>query len=421
MEVKVMCQQQKLYLAPVIVLFLFSLAFAQKKDSCSECHSQFEGPLGDPVQMMKTDIHKAKGLSCVDCHGGDALLDDATMAMDPRKGFIARPKPANIPAFCGKCHSNADFIKKFNPAQRIDQESEFLTSVHGKLLKSGDQKVATCISCHGNHGVRAVADPRSPVYATNVAETCSKCHAKAEYMEGYKIPHDQYEKYKKSVHAKALYERQDRSAPTCNSCHGNHGAAPPGVSSIANVCGQCHVRQSTLFQAGPHKSVFDAMGIGECIQCHNNHEILAPHDDMIGGGEKSTCTSCHVEGDAGFTTATRIRARLEDLVLANSRALDILNRAERAGMQVSKAKFDLGESRDSLTNARVLIHSFSYGEVEKVIKPGLDTALNSYQAGENAMNELGFRRKGLAVSLFFILFLAGLVYLKIRQIESKPK
>ncbi|QQS47790.1 MAG: cytochrome c3 family protein [Acidobacteriota bacterium] len=411
----------KLYLVPVCVVLLFGLAFAQKKDSCTECHSMLEGPMGEPVKLMKSDIHKSKGLSCADCHGGDASLDDPMQAMDPRKGFMARPKSTAVPAFCGKCHSNADFIKKFNPAQRIDQESEFLTSVHGKLLKQGDQKVATCISCHGNHGVRAVADPQAPVFPTNVAETCAKCHSKPDYMAGYNIPHDQYEKYKKSVHAKALYERQDRSAPTCNSCHGNHGAAPPGVASIANVCGQCHVRQSTLFQASPHKTVFDAMSIGECIQCHNNHEIEPPHDDMIGSGEKSTCTKCHVEGDAGFVAATKMRSRLDELVLANSRAHDILERAERAGMQVSKAKFDLTEARDSLTNARVIIHSFSSEEVEKVIKPGLDIALRSYQAGESAMNELGFRRKGLAVSLFFILFLAGLVYLKIRQIESVKK
>lgn len=411
----------KIALAPVVAILLFSLAFAQKKDSCTDCHSMLEGPLGEPVGKMKSDIHKSKGLSCADCHGGDASIDDPGGAMDPRKGFIAKPKPAAIPGFCGKCHSNADFIKKFNPAQRVDQETEFLTSIHGKLLKQGDQKVATCISCHGNHGVRAVSDPKAPVFATNVAETCAKCHSKPDYMAGYNIPHDQYEKYRKSVHAKALYERQDKSAPSCNSCHGNHGATPPGVASIANVCGQCHVRQSTLFQASPHKGVFDAMGIGECIQCHNNHDIAHPDDEMIGAGANSTCTKCHVEGDAGFIAATKMRSRLDELVLANTRALDILERAERAGMQVSKAKFELNEAKDSLTNARVLIHSFAPDEVDKVISPGIEIALRSYNAGESAMNEMGFRRKGLAVSLFFILFLAGLVYLKIRQIESAAK
>jgi len=42
-----------------------------------------------------------------------------------------------------------------------------------------------------------------------------------------------------------------------------------------------------------------------------------------------------------------------------------------------------------------------------------------YQAGMAALGEWKFRREGLAVSLVFILFLAFLVYLKIRQIESR--
>ena len=59
--------------------------------------------------------------------------------------------------------------------------------------------------------------------------------------------------------------------------------------------------------------------------------------------------------------------------------------------------------------------------MEKVIKPGLQIALKSRQAGQNAMSELGYRRKGLVVSLVFILFLAGLVYLKLREIESRQR
>ncbi len=407
--------------AAMLLILLFGLAPAQKKDSCIECHSQIEGPIGEPVQLlMKGDIHKSRGLSCANCHGGDASQDDPTRAMDPRKGFIAKPKPANVPGFCGKCHSNADFIKQFNPALRVDQEREYFTSVHGKLLKGGDQKVATCVSCHGSHGVRAINDPQAAVFSMNVAETCSKCHANADYMKSYKIPTDQYEKYKRSVHAKALYDRQDTSAPTCNDCHGNHGATPPGVASIANVCGQCHVRQSTLFQASPHKAAFDAMQIGECIQCHNNHDILPPHDDMIGVGEKSTCVSCHTQGDNGYQVAEKMRGMMDALLAANQNALAIINRAERAGMEVSRPKFELSEAKDSMTNARVLIHTFSVGEVEKVINPGLEIARKSQKAGERALSELGFRRKGLAVSLFFILFLAALVYLKIKKIESKP-
>jgi hypothetical protein len=88
-------------------------------------------------------------------------------------------------------------------------------------------------------------------------------------------------------------------------------------------------------------------------------------------------------------------------------------------MEVSKAKFELKGATDALTHARVMIHSSSTAEVEKVAGPGLEVASKGYQSGVDALAERKFRRAGLAVSLVFILFLALLVYLKIRQIESR--
>lgn len=411
----------KLLVGLVLVLGSVGLVCAQTNDSCSECHSQLEGELAQPVADMKDDFHRSRGLSCADCHGGDPTKNDPFEAMDPRKGFIGRPAARDIPRFCGKCHSNADFMKRFNPSLRVDQESEYFTSVHGKRLKTGIQVVATCTSCHGHHGIRSIGDPGAPVYVTNVAETCAKCHSNTERMQPFGIATDQFEKYKRSAHAAALYARQDLSAPTCNDCHGNHGAAPPGVTSVANVCGQCHARQASLFQGSPHKAAFDLLEVGECRQCHGNHEILPTSDEMIGIGDRATCTECHTPGDSGYEAAAKVRQMIDDLGTHLASAVEVLDRAERAGMDVSKPKFDLSQGRDSLTHARVLIHAFSVGEVEGVITPGLEVAARSRAAGERALDELQFRRKGLGVSLFFILFLAAVIYLKIRQMEGRNR
>jgi hypothetical protein len=403
-----------------IILLLFTLASAQKKSSCIECHSRLDDPrLSAPAKLFDNDIHHARGLSCNDCHGGDPNADTKEGAKDPRKGYLGKPKTLDIPAYCGKCHSDANLMKRFNPSLRIDQEREYYTSVHGKLLKSGETRVATCISCHSVHGIRAITDPLSSVYPSNVAETCSKCHASEDYMRGFGIPSDQFDKYKKSVHAKALYEKQDLSAPTCNDCHGNHGATPPGIASVANVCGQCHARQAELFQLSPHKAAFDQRQFPECIKCHSNHFIAKPGDEMIGTGEQSVCITCHMAGDEGFIAAGVMRARMDELIGSVNKSTEILDRAERAGMEVSRPKFEMKESTDALTHARVLIHSSSTAEVDKVIAPGLAASAKGYQAGLGALAERSFRRKGLAVSLVFILFLALLVYLKIRQIESR--
>ncbi|HET9525759.1 MAG TPA: cytochrome c3 family protein [Pyrinomonadaceae bacterium] len=407
-------------LAGMVLLALFTLASAQKKNSCIDCHGKLEDSrLSAPAKLFENDVHRGRGLSCNDCHGGDPNADTSEAAKDPRKGYLGKPRALDIPAYCGKCHSDANLMKRFNPSLRVDQEKEYYTSVHGQLLRAGEQKVATCISCHTVHGIRAVNDPLSSVYPLNVADTCAKCHGNAEYMSAFKIPSDQVAKFKTSVHANALYQKQDLSAPTCNDCHGNHGAAPPGIASVANVCGQCHARQADLFQTSPHKAAFDQQGLAECVTCHSNHDIAVPTDQMIGTEQGALCVNCHSSGDKGFVAAGQMRSRIDELIASIDKSNDILSLAERKGMEVSKPKFELKGATDALTHARVLIHASSTDEVEKVVAPGLEVANKGYQAGLGALAELSFRRKGLAISLVFILFLALLVYLKIRHIESR--
>src|SRR5690242_13155821 len=91
----------------------------ESQDSCVACHSVLPEPLNLPVEGMKGDIHGEKGLSCVDCHGGDATVMDAT-SMSPEKGFRGKPKHGEIPAFCGRCHSDGAYMRKFNPRLGTD-------------------------------------------------------------------------------------------------------------------------------------------------------------------------------------------------------------------------------------------------------------------------------------------------------------
>lgn len=418
-----------------LVLFSASLVLAQikpgpsanpqttlssgAKNSCVECHSKLEGEPAAAVTAIEGDIHSQRGLSCVDCHGGDASKDDPGLAMNPKTGFVSKPKPNAVAGFCGKCHSDAEFMKRFNPSLRVDQQTEYATSVHGKLSKTGDPRPATCISCHGFHGVKAVHDTASPVYPLNVAQTCGKCHANADYMKGFGIPTDQLQKYAASVHADALQKKQDLSAPSCNDCHGNHGATPPGVASVANVCGTCHTRQSDLFQKSPHKAPFEAAQLAGCVVCHNNHEIRPPGDEMLGVGKESTCSKCHTEGDAGYQAAQTMVGKIDGLESHISEATELLNKAARAGMEVSRSQFDLKDARDKLINARVVVHSLSASELEMVVNPGIEVARKAHNAGQDALDDLQFRRKGLAASLIVIFLAIAAIYLKIREIEAR--
>jgi hypothetical protein len=140
---------------------------------------------------------------------------------------------------------------------------------------------------------------------------------------------------------------------------------------------------------------------------------------MIGTQQGALCVNCHQSGDKGFAAAGHMRSRIDQLIAGIDKSNEILSVAARKGMEVSKPKFELKGAKDALTHARVLIHSSSTAEVDKVVEPGLAVATKGYQAGLDALSELSFRRKGLAVSLVFIVFLALLVYLKVRQIESR--
>ena len=242
------------------------VAVAQEaENSCTACH----GALGDerlsgPVERMTADIHSERGFSCVACHGGDAR-ELGLSAMDPARGFIGVPRGLQIIQVCGHCHSDAQFMKQYNPSLRVDQVTEYYTSVHGQRLRQeNDPRVATCASCHHAHSIMQPSNPKSSVNPLNVAETCGGCHADAEYMAPYHIPTDQKEKYENSIHWEKMSVEGDLSAPTCNDCHGNHGAAPPGIGWVGNVCGQCHAVIADRYAASFHSGVLARLGRPGC-------------------------------------------------------------------------------------------------------------------------------------------------------------
>jgi len=403
------------------LLFPFASAWAvaPPKDSCLACHSSLEGKQSEPAMRFESDVHYQAGLNCADCHGGDPN-DDTMNAMSRAKGFRGAPKKTQVPEFCARCHSDITYMRHFNPKMRADQLSQYLTSVHGKRLKQGDTKVAACVDCHGVHNIRAVSDTRAPVYPSHVANTCARCHADAAYMKEYKIPTDQAAHYLKSVHAELLAQG-DTSAPTCTTCHGNHGATPPGVSSASNVCGTCHVFFAQLFEKSPHQAAFAKLGLPGCVQCHSNHEIVRPSDAWVGTESKSVCVTCHAEGDNGYIAAQGIAADLGKLNSSLQRTEETLNTAERSGMEVSSARVELGSAHEELIKARVNVHTFDEAEVRKLTGQGVDTSQKAYQAGLAALRERDFRRKGLGVALLAIVLAISGLYLKIREIESRDR
>lgn len=392
-----------------------------QEDSCATCHLAIGvETLTKPAERYKTDIHATKGFGCASCHGGDPGKMGLE-AMDRTKGYIGKPTPAQVIQVCGRCHSDARFMRQYNPSLRVDQVQEYYTSVHGRRLREqNDQKVATCASCHTPHAIRPPSDTRSSVHPLHVADTCGSCHAKAEYMAPYKIPTDQLEKYKKSVHWQMMSGKRDLSAPTCNDCHGNHGAAPPGISWVGNVCGQCHPINTELFNKSRHSQVFVQMGIPGCATCHSNHDIQPTDDAMLGIGDKAVCGTCHAQ-DAGGKTAVAMRETIEQLRAGYESAHAILTNAEHAGMEVSQPLFELNGAKTALIKARASIHGFSLDGVKAQVQPGLEISERARARGLKALEELQFRRKGLAISILIIAALIVGLVLKIRETDKKSQ
>lgn len=381
---------------------------------CKKCHpSEFE-KLGGSVHAKLSTTGKEHIVQCTTCHNIHGIV----AVKDPTSPVY----PLNLPATCARCHSNASYMRTYNPSLPVDQMDKYRTSVHGTLNGNGDPKPAECANCHGSHDILSAKDVKSRVYPINLPAVCSGCHSNAEYMKQYGIPTDQFEKFAKSVHGVALLEKNDVSAPACNKCHGNHGATPPGVESISKVCGTCHALNADLFSSSPHKKAFDDMGLPECETCHSNHDIVPATPAMLGTSDDAVCARCHSDTDrqAGYRVANVMRLLADSLQLAEARARGLVDDAEQKGMEIGEAKFKLRDVRQAELEARTMVHAFDEEKFREVTTKGLSTAAVVTVDAQDAVHEYYFRRSGLGIATLIITILAGALYLFIRRLERRP-
>ncbi len=135
-------------------------------ETCGMCHDKEAAQFATSVHGKAVAAGVPGAPVCTDCHGGHRVL----RAKDPRSTVSA----GAVPDTCGRCHGDVRLMKRFGlPADRI---TSFNASFHGLALKSGNQSVAGCASCHGFHDILASSDPRSRTNVKNLAKTCGSCH-----------------------------------------------------------------------------------------------------------------------------------------------------------------------------------------------------------------------------------------------------
>jgi predicted CXXCH cytochrome family protein len=367
---------------------------------CGVCHP------AERVQFERSR-HAQEDVHCVSCHrGNDRSLEQAVAHGGE---FIGRPKHADIPRLCASCHADEEKMRPYNLP--VDQYALYQTSGHGRRLAKGDARVAVCSDCHGAHDILPPSDPASRVFAINIPKTCGRCHGDSALMVRDRKRPDAYREYLSSVHAHELFDRGNPRAPTCVSCHGVHGAAPPGAGDIDKVCGQCHTAERRYFTTGPHKEGMVRAELPECVSCHGHHNIQAVQAQRLA----TLCSTCHGANSAQAALGGRMWTEYRAAATQIEQAEALIVRADAVPIATDDYHARLEEARTYLREALPAAHA-----VQEPIVAGLTSRARSVGAEVAAeiygkLGHLQARKIGLIVFWFYLL----LTVLVLRRFQSR--
>jgi predicted CXXCH cytochrome family protein len=303
-------------------------AAGKQSSGCITCHMEAGGKLAELVTQFQGSIHGELDFTCTDCHGGDDSTTDIGQAKSVESGFIGKPEKAAIPEMCARCHGDAELMRQYGNI-RTDQLELYKTSQHGiTLYESGDSNVATCVDCHTSHNILQASNPLSSVNRKNQPETCGHCHADSALTDQYGMDSTIPDSFIASQHGIQLFEHNDPGAPACSSCHGSHGAQPPGVATLENVCGTCHIGTEKYYNQSRHAEVFPEYGFGQCITCHNPHTLPSPTDDFLSEDADPSCVSCHAPDSEHYAKIMAMREDIVGIKELHRNALDLVAETE---------------------------------------------------------------------------------------------
>ncbi|HET7185358.1 MAG TPA: hypothetical protein VFI82_11785 [Terriglobales bacterium] len=280
----------RIELAPLALLLAAALLLAGSRaaaadnpnDACLACHSDktlTTKRAGRTVSLyvetkkFSSSIHGS--LSCTNCHadleGKDLPHDTPLKRVD-----------------CGACHG--------------EESKQHAKSLHGRAVARGDALAPRCASCHGNHDILSVKDPRSPVSPMNVPFTCGKCHREGTPVQTQRKieQHNILENYAESMHGEALLRKGLSVTANCASCHTAHNILPhtdPNSSiarvNIAKTCTKCHARIEDVHRKTIKGELWEkeAHVLPACVDCHQPHKVRKVFYTQ--GMADADCMRCH--------------------------------------------------------------------------------------------------------------------------------
>lgn len=399
----------RLFILCLGLVILFQLALPiELESSCVSCHEK-------EAAIYEDSVHRRSDIGCTDCHGGNPDASKKETAKTPETGYRGVIDKFSIPELCGSCHSD---VRLMNPYELpTDQLDQYRYSHHGQaLFERGDKDVATCVDCHQSHGIHGPRDPRSSVYPKNIPATCGRCHSDSDKMSSHGLDSDQEELYRQSIHAEMLFEKDDLSAPTCVTCHGNHGAVPPGITKVANICGKCHITPKKFFNLGPHAEPARKGNFDTCVTCHSNHKIRPVSDKLF-----KVCMLCHEKGDWSYTVIKEIYSLLKNPHKRFDEVMEEVKEASRAGLETEEEFLLMEEARTYLKQLLPMQHSADMGKLRK-LSDQIEVVLVDVESRIDKKEKSAKRRKNALIPISYFLFIMSfLFWLKWREVEGRRK
>lgn len=265
------------------------------EETCTSCHEEALDAVNESVHCDPEGGEQTRA-TCWDCHGGHDIRRKADAK--------SRVHPQNVINTCLQCHDKREYLK----------------GVHGLgLLRSGLDVAATCVSCHGSHGIRPTREAESRTARRNISATCGKCHS--HVMDTYRA----------SVHGAALAAADNPDVPTCVDCHAAHATVDPFRPGFrANsplICAGCHNDAKVMSKYDLSTDVFSTyvadfhgttaqlfaattpdqpLNQAVCYDCHGYHDVESVKKV---GAEKVEqrmlvrCQACHEEATVSFMDA----------------------------------------------------------------------------------------------------------------------
>jgi cytochrome b subunit of formate dehydrogenase len=266
------------------------------KVSCSKCHSDADHGYALSIHAQARAKGDANAPTCTSCHGGPHQILPPS---DPQ----SKVAHGNIPATCGACHGQKFVMEKegLSSATFVNYEE----SVHGRAVAAGSTRAAVCTDCHGSHEIRPANDPKSGIYKPNVPDTCAKCHSniKEQYVQGIHWQAVARGDFEAPVctDCHGIHTIKSHLDPKSSVFAGNVARA---------VCANCHEgmrmsedygfsgRRLTTYSASYHglAAELGSTVVANCASCHGAHDILPssdPRSTISKANLVKTCGQCH--------------------------------------------------------------------------------------------------------------------------------